>query len=291
VKRRWIGLVISVPALAVAQPGMTPPIDPPPTNQPAGQTPPTGRPPSPTQDRAPEREPIQVPIGQPPPAPGDTPPPPPNLPPPPPGGPPPPSWTPRPMVGNQPLGYAPGYGPDYTSFGPPPGLAQYRHGVTFEANLGLAVSWLTADGSTSDSKGGGTLGLGLGGWITNRMALSARFVESGFSADGDGASSDDSVYGGFFGPSLQLWLDDHVFLGGGLGWSFLGAKVNGTNTDTETGFGLDLRLGYNFTSRSPNTFNVSLELTPGFYNVDLGNGQSQDFRFNVFTVLVGYQHL
>lgn len=285
-KRLLIGLVISIPSLAFAQPGMTPPIGQPPTNQPDGQTPPTGLPPIKNPDHAPERTPIQVPIGQPPPAPGDTPLPEPNLPPPPPGGPPGPNWTPKPMVGSQPLGYAPGYGPDYTNFGPPPGLAQYRHGVTFEAGLGLGAVWANSDNDSSDRQGGASVALGLGGWATNHLALSARLIGTSFS-ETDGLTE----VLGFFGPNLQYYFDDHVFLGGGVGWSTFSVKYDDRDTQPDgiTGLGVDLRFGYNFVSRSPNTFNIALEWTTGFFHPD--SDTDRGISINSFSIMAGYQHL
>lgn len=58
------------------------------------------------------------------------------------------------------------------------------------------------------------------------------------------------------------------------------------DSDSISGLGLDLRAGYTFTKGSENTFNVSMELNPGFYSE---NGQSATSIG--IALLLGYQHL
>ena len=253
-------LLISIPALAAAQPGASSPPaaagDPaPPAAEPP---PPVAAPPAPAAAPAP-------------PPPGYAPPPPGYAPPPPGYGPPPPGYAPP--------GYA---GQPYAPYAPPP-VASWRHGVTFEANLGVGFVWAHADGETSDSETGvGGLDLGLGGWINEHAALSVRIAGATFDVN------DVRISAGFVGPSLQYWADDHWWLGGGAGLAFLAASSTsfGGSSATETGFGLDLRAGYTFATSSPNTFNLSLELNPGFYS-DNGN----DVSITSFAILFGYQHL
>ena len=46
-----------------------------------------------------------------------------------------------------------------------------------------------------------------------------------------------------------------------------------TSSASQTGFGVDLRAGYSFTSGSKNSFNVSVELTPGFFSNSNGGSR------------------
>lgn len=210
-----------------------------------------------------------------------TPPPPPAVPPPvtyspdaaQPGGP--PGMT-QPGDPGQPAYYQP------PVINPPP--SHWRHGFTFEGGLGLGVGWAKADNETSDSQGGLSVAFGLGGWLNDHLALTARLQESVFQLD-----DNVSLYHAFFGPSLQYWTDDHLWLSGGIGWAFLGTTTDDSDNDPDpiSGLGLDLRLGYNFTTSSPNTFHVAAELTPGFFREDNVSG---DFTMYVFSVMIGYQH-
>ncbi|MGE0871381.1 MAG: hypothetical protein AB7P03_22660 [Kofleriaceae bacterium] len=173
-------------------------------------------------------------------------------------------------------GQQPGQPPVYA----PQPAPSYRQGFTFEANIGVGWAQVSdEDGNntvTSDAALGG-LNLGFGGWLNQNMALSLRFA--GVSDRENGLTA----VAVFAGPSLQYWLDDHFWLGGGAGL----ARVAILDSDNDeqagiNGFGLDLRAGYTFSSGSPNTFNASVELTPGFYDGGSITG---------IGLLFGYQHL
>lgn len=172
----------------------------------------------------------------------------------------------------------------YSQPSPPPGyrgappLSSLRNGMTVELNLG--IGWAHAsnnDGGTSATSGAvlGGLDLGVGGWINPKMALTGRIAGVSDSQNGVTAVAV------FVGPSLQYWLDNNFWLGGGAGFSRVAAFADGDSIGIN-GFGLDLRAGYTFTPSSENTFNLSVELTPGFY--DGGN-------ITGIALLAGYQHL
>lgn len=72
--------------------------------------------------------------------------------------------------------------------------------------------------------------LGLGGWLSPNVALTAR--SAGVTYSEGGASLTEA----FIGPSLQCWVDD------------------------------DLRVGYTFNPGTENTFNASFELNPAFFS-------------------------
>lgn len=123
------------------------------------------------------------------------------------------------------------------------------------------------------------LSLGLGGWLSPNLALTARIA--GVTYSEDGASLTDA----FFGPSLQYWLEDHFWIGGGIGLGVLRLDTD-VGDDSINGFALDLRVGYMFNLGSENTFNASFELNPGFFSE---NGT--DATFTGIGLLIGYQHL
>lgn len=185
----------------------------------------------------------------------------------------------------------PGYQQPPPNAGPmaAPSMASLRRGMTGELNLGLGFIWArNDDGQESDTEVAlAGLSAGIGGWINPQMALTLRVAGATYSTDFGNASARFTT--GVVGPSLQYWLDDRLWIGGGAGVGFAAITIDGADTqpDPETGFGLDLRAGYTFTSGSANTFNVSVEYNPTFF--DVGDGQS--LQINSFGILFGYQHL
>ncbi len=197
-------------------------------------------------------------------------------PPPPPGGyqqPPPPNYQQPPNSGPM----------------APPSNASLRRGMTGELNLGLGFIWArNGDGQESDTEVAlAGLSAGIGGWLNPQMALTLRVAGATYSTDS--AFGNARFTTGVVGPSLQYWLDDRMWIGGGAGIGFAAITVDGLDAqpDPETGFGLDLRAGYTFSTGSVNTFNLSVEYNPTFF--DVGDGQS--LQINSFGILFGYQHL
>ena len=159
-----------------------------------------------------------------------------------------------------------------------------RTGLTFEANLGFGVLWANSDDGDLDSETGlGGLDLGLGGWLSDRLALTGRIAGATVFVE-DSQFSLVSV-----GPSLQYWTNDHFWIGGGLGLAVFAARIDDEGDETfgnRKGFALDLRAGYTFSTASDHTFNVSVELTPTWFG-----SNNDEFNLNTFAVLLGYQHL
>ena len=180
---------------------------------------------------------------------------------------------------------------------PPPGPGpvysnepiDHRRGMTFEANIGVGFMWAERDdGQESDKEVAlGGINLGVGGWMSPRLALSLRVAGVTYT-DSEG-ELDFRWTTGFLGPSAQYWLDDHFWLGGGVGAGVVALSVEGPgfeDSDSEVGLGLDLRAGYTFSTTSENTWNISFEMTPSFIEVD-----DTQFTFYGAAVLFGYQHL
>ncbi len=210
---------------------------------------------------APPAAPTDAPPAAPPPA--ETPPP--AAPVAPPAAPAPPPAYPPPVAAPAPAGY-------YAA----PAPRQLRQGMTFEANLG--IGWIHgSDGSDSEtteiSLGG--LDLGVGGWLNPTTALTARIAGVTSSFDGVRVTSGALLAAG------QFWIDDHLWVGGGLGIGVL-SVTDRFASDSETGVGLEARAGYTFASGSENTFNASIEVIPTFLD---------SMRATSIAFLFGYQHL
>lgn len=176
-----------------------------------------------------------------------------------------------------------------------PQPAASRNGLTFEANLGLGLIWSTVEGSdeSSDSELALGLGLGVGGWVSPRLAISARLAGVSYSDEcSPGGDDTCTLNSTFFGPSLQYWVNDQVWFGGGLGVAIARTFRNASDEDGigEEGLGLDLRAGYSFSTGGQSTFNISVEYTPGFYEYDVPLFGPVDYTIHGFGILLGYQH-
>lgn len=192
---------------------------------------------------------------------------------PPPNGP--PAGPPPATYGPPPPGY--GYAPYQSQT---PTTEQLRTGATVELNLGFGYVDSTEDGAERQNGIAG-LSLGVGGWVSRNIALTARVAGVTFQ---ESFGNDDLQFSHFYlGPSAQFWIDNHLWFGGGLGLSV--AYVTGDGeSDSTTGVGMDLRGGYTFNEGSESTFNVSLEINPGWY-------EDADGTLYGVGLLVGYQHL
>jgi hypothetical protein len=191
-------------------------------------------------------------------------------------------------------------GPGYA---PPPAYAvqtpfMYHQGVTVELNLGVGFMWSRDNSTGMESQTYTSLGgldIGIGGWVSPQIAVSGRIAGVTYSEDiGNGNTL--SLTGAFFGPSVQYWVDDHLWFGGGIGLAVARVLSSSdstidTSSASQTGFGIDLRAGYTFTSSSKNSFNISVELTPGIFSTTDAMGNSSTGTLNGFAILAGYQYL
>jgi hypothetical protein len=187
----------------------------------------------------------------------------------------------------------------------------FHKGITFEANIGVGFMWERVSGSsggvdvssTSDTKVGlGGLNIAVGAWIAPNVAISGRIAGVTYSPpdqdDGMGGTISQQLTGAFIGPTVQFWLNPRLWIGGGAGLAVAGvlssSDSNGgsvQSSSSQTGFGLDLRAGYTFAGgmASPNSWNVSVELTPGFFGAQ--DNTDITVQLNGFAILFGYQYL
>jgi len=180
----------------------------------------------------------------------------------------------------------PGYAPPV--YAPPPAPATFHRGTTFEVNLGLGFihASLGTQSDNSDAALGGA-DLGVGGWLNEHLALTVRLSGVTY-VEGANRLTD-----AFLGPSLQYWIDNNFWIGGGAGLGALGFSNATGDSNSKGGFSLDLRAGYSFSSSSANTFNISVELNPGWYSIDPGFdvSGSTTASYTGVALLAGYQYL
>ena len=110
---------------------------------------------------------------------------------------------------------------------------EFHHGITFEANLGAFGAHVGGDqfgGSSANYAGLGGLDVGLGGWLTRRLALTLRIAGGEFKNNGT------AMIDAFVGPSAQVWIDPHVWIGGRVGVALVGqASCNDATMACSTG--------------------------------------------------------
>jgi hypothetical protein len=155
---------------------------------------------------------------------------------------------------------------------PPP-----RSGMTYEVAAGLGLLHVPDGlGDSATEAGLSGLNIGIGAFLSPTWALTLRATGLIVSDDGDVSMT------GFFGPSLQLWASDHVWLRGGVGVGY--AIGFGDDPGATSGLALDTGLGYSWSSQtaSRNAYSVSVELIPTFLSGTTVTNAS---------LLVGYQFL
>lgn len=158
-----------------------------------------------------------------------------------------------------------------------------RHGVTVELNVGYGSVWPSVNGMSADQQHGlAGVDLGVGGWATSQVAVFGRIAGTSVQLE-DGLQ----LITGVIGPALQIWPNDHAWFGLGAGLGFIQLSKSGAS-QTERGWGLDLRAGVTLNRESENTVSVSVEYIPTFFDIA---GSRDDVDVHALCVLLGYQHL
>jgi hypothetical protein len=157
----------------------------------------------------------------------------------------------------------------------PPPVGPQRDGVTVGLDIGLGITSISADGGGSESQTGlSGLNLSLGGFMSPNMAVLLRLSGTTFSDDfGPG-----SAISAFLGGEVQAWVAPKFFVGGGAGIGILGHTEY---DDTESGFAITGRAGYEIVQGRSSGFHVALEVTPSFY---------EGARVTSIGLQIGWQH-
>jgi len=190
-----------------------------------------------------------------------------------------PAFVPPPAVVPLPPASTP-FGTTKFEFIKPPAPARHD-GLTLEAGTG--IGWIhVADRSDSVTSPGGVAGLsiGIGGWLNEKIALTARIAGSSV------PSSQGLVVAAFLGPSVQLWVGESTWLGLGLGLATF--AVGDASLD---GYAGDLRLGHVIYANGKHTLNASFEVTPGHVSEKLQYGGTFSLDVASIGLLFGWQYL
>lgn len=157
-------------------------------------------------------------------------------------------------------------------------VAAHADPVTFEASVGVGEQL----GISAP-----TMAVGFGGWIAPHAALTLRASLLSLGPQQSDPAKPVEIDDfrrtfAFVGPSLQYWLDDHLWLGAGLGYATM--LTSGQNLE---GYGAELRAGCAF-----GAFDLALEVTPSHFPSGGGidaTGMEVGSTTTGVALLAGYQ--
>lgn len=132
-------------------------------------------------------------------------------------------------------------------------------GITFEANVGVALLRFSPNHRMSADEPALMLNLGFGRWISSHAALTMRFAGSTYVGDGV------EVPSAFAGGVIQLWTCKRFWFGGGLGMGVATTDfAESGEEETKAGLAVDGRLGITPYVRGNHSINLSFEVTSVF---------------------------
>ncbi len=153
-----------------------------------------------------------------------------------------------------------------------------REGFTGDLGIGFAltsvpkgltpVSGGPTGGSASEQVesrelkvGFAPLSLSLGGFVSSDVALLFRIAGTSYFSDGDQFGHN------FYGPAVEIWPIDRLYLSGGAGLAIFGPNplTSDSNMDPERGWALDFRVGTALINSENHDLTLSVEVIPGFY--------------------------
>jgi hypothetical protein len=155
----------------------------------------------------------------------------------------------------------------------------HRAGFTLELGVGGALTLVNDDlADTSFSSTGAfverrytrtrpfggiaPLSLGIGGFVSENVAL--LFRASGTSYFKDGV--DDVRVNAFYGPAIQFWSSDRWVWGAGLGLGAHGQSPLGGGGGLDLGVAAELRAGYAFYAGRTQCLRAGAALVPGVFD-------------------------
>ncbi|MBK6849055.1 MAG: hypothetical protein IPG96_16485 [Proteobacteria bacterium] len=151
-----------------------------------------------------------------------------------------------------------------------------RKGFTLQLELSGGGSTLLARGQGSDETEAGLgFNLGLGGFLTPRIALLGRLATFDW---GITTADYDEGMSVLLGAALQWWMHDRVYLEGGVGVATTGVAPRGGETDDQSGMGLSLGVGYSAVNLWHHAFGLFAQFTPLF----TGHGTTLTYQSGFF---------
>jgi hypothetical protein len=147
-----------------------------------------------------------------------------------------------------------------------------RSGFTIGLDAGLGVTAVSADGyQPSAGVGLAGLDLQLGGFVSPRLAISARVSGTQFRSADD---QDLTYFHGLLGVVGQYWVSSRFFVGGGAGLAVFGIGSSSADStgdgermpDSIGGVGLEGRAGYEIWRGRKSALQIAVELIPATYD-------------------------
>jgi hypothetical protein len=171
-------------------------------------------------------------------------------------------------------GAPPPYGPP-PGYGPPPYRGVYRQGLIFGGALGVGAIEL----SQCNVCGASAFGeLHLGGMINPRLAVMAELWGGGRNfTDPQGFTGD--IENVFFGPAIQYWITDIIWIKGGVGGARRQVNYDGNlaPVDDRTALGLTGAGGIEVLQ----TYNFALDLSFYIGDAFYSDTSTQNYAFMV----------
>lgn len=158
-----------------------------------------------------------------------------------------------------------------------------RQGFTLELGLGAALTHVSPDGGTSETKFGiAPLSMSLGGFITPDIALLAR--AAGTSYFDKGTSGDTSQFvSAFYGAHLQYWFTDRFMMSAGPGFMLFGENAFlAPSKKPVTGYGASVRAGYAVLAIKHHVLRFAVELFPAHFKDATVLGSALNFEWQYF---------
>jgi hypothetical protein len=169
-------------------------------------------------------------------------------------------------------------GPAAPEPGPPPpsgsgpggdvATGPQRAGFVIELDGGVGYTYLTdKDGVRVDLALGGVgangIDLGIGVFATPDLALLVRMTAETFFQSLQ--TTNHIAAHSMFGPAVEWWIDDTVFVGAGLGLGIEGGQdQDGNKAESAVGYGFTARGGFAFSQNEESAWRVSVEGDAGF---------------------------
>jgi hypothetical protein len=148
-----------------------------------------------------------------------------------------------------------------------------RGGFTLLVDAGVGVQNDTAIEETAVGVAG--LNFGVGGFVTRKMAIMARY--SGTAASYGTPVGDIDQISGVFAPTFQYWPGRRLYLEGGLG-----AGVWDAEGDSNSGLGLILGAGFTVWNRGKHNLQLGFEYAPAFADPGAIHNVGITFGYQLF---------
>ncbi len=187
------------------------------------------------------------------------------------------------VLGSVSAAEAQGYPPPYYPPPPPPPRGVYRSGLVFGFSGGIGA--IHVDGCGDACGAAGVLEGHIGGMISPRAAVMLEIwgADHPWSASGNSYETINT----FFTGALQYWVNDIVWIKGGLGLAEIRQDINDDyagysyTSNSSTGFalfgaaGVEVLQSYNF------ALDIQLRIGNGFYSDSGGSFSAQNYALMV----------